>query len=191
MGGLGSGNHYHWWRGNKKTAVEHCLNLDANRWMRDGILAAGTCRVGSCRWTYPGGSCFLVNYQADTLDADYPFVRLWYTWVWTSTKQQESADYRVQLTTTRPRFGGLRWWFVCPLGMNGRACERRVAKLYLPPAERYFGCRHCHRLTYTSCQEHDKRVDALRRNPEALAALVNNLEGASIQQLCLALKAIR
>jgi hypothetical protein len=28
-----------------------------------------------------------------------------------------------------------------------------VAKLYLPPGERRFGCRHCHRLTYTSCRE--------------------------------------
>jgi hypothetical protein len=41
-----------------------------------------------------------------------------------------------------------------------------------------------------SCQQHDRRVDALRRNPDALAALVNNLEGTSIQQLGLVLKAL-
>jgi hypothetical protein len=28
-----------------------------------------------------------------------------------------------------------------------------VGKLYLPPPGRCFGCRHCDRLTYTSCQE--------------------------------------
>jgi hypothetical protein len=28
-----------------------------------------------------------------------------------------------------------------------------VAKLYLPPGDSYFGCRHCHALAYTSCQE--------------------------------------
>jgi hypothetical protein len=42
-----------------------------------------------------------------------------------------------------------------------------VRKLYLPPDGRYFGCRHCYRLTYRSVQEHDKRVDALIRNPGA------------------------
>ena len=93
------------------------------------------------------------------------------------------------VTTTRPRFGGLRWWFVCPLLVDGVACRRRVGKLYLPPRARYLGCRHCHQLTYRSCQEHDKRVDALRRDPEALAAILNNLEGASLQQLALAIKA--
>jgi hypothetical protein len=61
-------------------------------------------------------------------------------------------DYRVRLVTTRPRFGGLRWWFVCLLIVNGRPCSRRVGKLYLPPHGRYFGCRHCHDLTYATCQ---------------------------------------
>src|SRR5436309_2544304 len=29
-------------------------------------------------------------------------------------------------------------------------------ELYLPPQGRYFGCRRCHDLTYTSCQESHK-----------------------------------
>jgi hypothetical protein len=32
----------------------------------------------------------------------------------------------------------------------------RVGKLYLPLGSRYFGCRHCHELTYASCQESHK-----------------------------------
>jgi hypothetical protein len=113
-----------------------------------------------------------------------------YTLTHASTKEQESLDYRVRLTTTQPRFGGLRWWFVCPLGVNGRACSRRVGKLYLPPGRRYFGCRHCHGLTYTSAQTHDKRMDALRRNPELMAALVANPESAPIRLLLLGLQAL-
>jgi hypothetical protein len=66
-----------------------------------------------------------------------------------------------------------------------------VGKLYLPPPARYFGCRHCHDLTYTSCQEHDKRVDAFRRNPELMDALLDNIEGAPPGQLIPALKAMR
>ena len=65
-------------------------------------------------------------------------------------------------------------FFVCPLVVRGSPCERRVGKLYLPPGGRYFGCRLCYDLTYESDQTHDKRVDALRKNPELLAAIVAN-----------------
>jgi hypothetical protein len=167
MGGSGSGNHDHWWRHGKKTAVEDCLSIDASRWKRQGILKAGVRLSGSWRWTYRSGSGFTVNFEVDTLDLSCPFVRLWYSWVWTSTQQQGSDDYRVRLTATRPRFGGLRWWFVCPLIVDGRPCGRRVGKLYLPPRSRYFGCRHCHELTYTSCQErhkHDRLYRFMARN---------------------------
>jgi hypothetical protein len=64
-----------------------------------------------------------------------------------------------------------------------------VGKLYLPPGARYFGCRRCHELTYRSCQEHDGRVSALRRDPALLSALLNDLDAASPGQLLLALKA--
>jgi hypothetical protein len=74
----------------------------------------------------------------------------------------EALDYRLRLTATRPRYGGLRWWFVCPLVANGLPCGRRVGKLYLPPGGRYYGCRHCYRLTYTSCRE-SRKFDAAFR----------------------------
>ncbi len=78
----------------------------------------------------------------------------------------------IRLETTPLHFGGHRWWGICPLVVNNVPCNRRVGKLYLPPGDRYFGCRHCHRLTYRSAQEHDKRVDALRRNPMVLNAIM-------------------
>jgi hypothetical protein len=162
MGGSGSGSHYHWWRHGKKTAVEDCLSIDVNRWKREGILKADVYLSGSWQWTYRSGGGFRVNYEVDTVDLTSPFVRLWYSWVWKSTQQQESADYRVALTTTRPPFGGLRWWFCCPLIVSGRLCNRRVAKLHMPPQSRYFGCRHCYQLTYTSCQE-SRKYDGLYR----------------------------
>jgi hypothetical protein len=115
-----------------------------------------------------------------------PWLRLCYT----LAASGQAIEYTLRLTATRPRFGGLRWWFVCPLSAAGRPCERRVAKLYLPPHGRYFGCRHCHNLSYRSAQEHDKRLDALRRDQERLAALMGNLKGASVSQLGLALKAL-
>jgi hypothetical protein len=162
MGGPGSGNHYHWWRGEKKTVVEDCLSFDANRWMREGILKADALLSGSWRWTYASGGSFSVSYEVDTRDTWGPVVRLTYSWVLRPTGESGSEDYRVRLTATRPRFGGLRWWFVCPLIVNGRACNRRVGRLYLPPGGRYFGCRRCYNLTYTSCQE-SRKHDALYR----------------------------
>ncbi len=161
MGGPGSGNRFY--RHGKKDVVEDCLALDANVWRREGALRAGVRAFGTCNWSYPGGGGFTVNFRVDTLDPSRPAMRLSYSWVWKATKRQDSADYLVRLTTTRPRFGGLRWWFVCPLVANGVPCGRRAGKLYLPPGGRYFGCRLCHGLTYTSCQESHKYDAAFRR----------------------------
>ena len=63
--------------------------------------------------------------------------------------------------------------------------NRRVLKLYLGGGK-YFGCRHCYCLTYESCQEHDARVDALRRDPERLRRI---LESGDTLQSLIAVKA--
>ena len=161
MGGSGSGSHYHWWRGSKKQTVQDCRTLDANRWMREGGLAPGIHRSGRWNWlnSATGERVSSIGYEVCTLDTADLWLRLHYTF----TASGENIDYRIRLTTTRPRFGGLRWWFVCPLIVNGRRCNRRVGKLHLPPSGRYFGCRHCHDLTYTSCQESRKYSSLYRR----------------------------
>ncbi len=97
---------------------------------------------------------------------------------------KENLTQRIQLHATRQNIGGLRWWFSCP------DCGRRVDKLYLPAEKRYFGCRHCYDLTYQSVQEHDKRVDFFRNNPEALLAALET-PYVKLSTLGLALKAIR
>jgi hypothetical protein len=84
------------------------------------------------------------------MDPETAWLRLHYQW------RGEAIDYRVQLVTTKPTYGGLRWWFICPLARRDGGPPRRVAKLYLPPGSRYFGSREGHRLTYTSCQESGK-----------------------------------
>src|SRR5262249_34649585 len=98
MGGAGSGNHYHWWRSGKKKVVEDCLTPAASRWMREGILRASVMVTGTWRWTYASGKGFSVSYSADTLDPAAPFVRLSHSWVWPSSPDPQSADYRVRLT---------------------------------------------------------------------------------------------
>lgn len=63
----------------------------------------------------------------------------------------------VELTSTPCHFGGVRWWFRCPLVReDGGVCDRRVAKLWFPPGQRFFGCSECHNLTHRSSLEcHD------------------------------------
>jgi hypothetical protein len=153
MGGSGSGNFYHHHRPTKKPVVEDCLSLDVADWQRCGTLRAGGAYSGTTRWTYPGGNTFAVSYEIHAHDPERAAAVLSYRWVWTSSGQADSACYAVRLTATALHRGGCRWWFVCPLVINGVPCGRRAGKLYLPPSARYFGCRTCHGLTYTSCQE--------------------------------------
>lgn len=48
----------------------------------------------------------------------------------------------IALLTTKCNYGGKRYWFKCT------ACERMVAKLYMPYGGKVFACRHCYDLTY-------------------------------------------
>lgn len=65
-------------------------------------------------------------------------------------------NYTIELQTTPLPWGGVRYWFTCPLVRDGKHCERKVGALYLSPSGRFFGCRHCYDLTYKSSQEKGK-----------------------------------
>ena len=47
---------------------------------------------------------------------------------WTDDKQ--SFEYKVRLTTTPCHFGGVRYWFICPLTRSNVPCRRRVGVHY-------------------------------------------------------------
>jgi hypothetical protein len=157
MGGIFSTR----WDGHRKaTTVEECRVLDLGLLARDGAFWPGC--SGTARWSRgqeeissigflvlpaPQGLLLVLNYRLG--------------------QPGESVEVPIRLETTPLHFGGVRWWGRCPLVVSNVPCTRRVCNLYLPPGGRYFGCRKCHRLSYRSVQEHDKRVDALVRNPEA------------------------
>jgi hypothetical protein len=183
MGGFGSGR---WGWHSKKTTVEDCKTLDLHQLAREGSFVAW--RTGSLRWLRGEQETGSIGYTVRPC-GDRLVLVLSYRWSQAGGEGQ-SIEVPIPLETTRPRFGGLRWWGRCPLAVSGVACRRRVAKLYLPPAECYFGCRVCHGLTYHSAQTHDKRVDALRRNPELLDAIMEDHRGTSVRDLILALKAL-
>jgi len=158
MGGAGSGR---WgWR-DKKTTVEECLTLTAGKLARDGVIARSS-GSGWLSWTSTttGEQTASAGYSREGND-DLVVLRLRYT-VGRRDGEKQDIEVPIVIQTTPSAVGGIRWFFTCPLIVNGRSCGRRVGKLYLPPVARYFGCRHCHDLTYTSCQE-SHRLNTLFR----------------------------
>lgn len=137
MGGIGSGNWYRW---DKKDTVEDNRSIDVRRWQREGLLIPG--QSFSWEWWRQGEKVADIDVRVDSaarVFLSYRYRRNGDEW--------ENLDYPVSLDTTSCTYGGGRYWFRCP----AVGCGRRVALLYL--GSRYFACRHCYRLTYTSQRE--------------------------------------
>lgn len=171
MGGYGSGRD--WYR--KKITVESCRVLDVGSLQRAKVLRADRHSHGSWVWSdaETGEKTADISYEVNTInptetagnkcgidglkpfDADTNWIRLSYTF----TESGETMKYRVGLITDPLPWGGVRWAFLCPNVHCGRVCR----KLYLPNGGRYFACRLCYRLTYTSSQD-AHRWDTLARS---------------------------
>ena len=145
MGGFGS-SRWGWYR--KKTQVEECLRLHIKTIKED--LKPGY--LGFVFWSRGERVTDSISYRM--VGEDTPIaVRLNYTQTNRSSDEKNDLDYAILLTTTPLAWGGVRYWFVCPLVVDNLPCRRRVGCLYLPPNGQYFGCRYCYDLTYRSSQE--------------------------------------
>jgi len=152
VGGFGSGRY----RRPAKWTVEECLFLDINQARRSGLIGKSQIPVFVKSSYFPWGKkVAMITFSIDESNENRPILTLKYE------VDQEGKRKRIRepvpLQATQPYFGGDRWWFTCPLVVDGQPCQRRVGKLYIPPGGTYFGCRHCHDLTYRSCQESHKR----------------------------------
>lgn len=88
-----------------------------------------------------------VGIEVSTLEGDN-YLRIHYTQTDNYSEEKKDFDYKIPLTTTPCRFGGKRYWFICPWCKNGVYCGKRVGTLYKDGD--YFACRHCYDLTYSS-----------------------------------------
>jgi hypothetical protein len=149
VGGFGSGGS-RWQR--RKLTVDESLALDMGEF-RSRLFPRA---AGTIIWTWASGNKSSIGYYVSRNDGGLIFT-IHYRW-----RDSEQVRIPVRLQETATQFGGRRWWFTCPLVVNGMACHRRAGKLFLPPGAKYFGCRTCHALTYRSCQEahRDDRVFA-------------------------------
>lgn len=117
--------------------------LDVNQMHRAGVFKPG--RAGWWEWWRAEERVGWINYSMEdhSLRLTYRFRQNGGDW--------EDVDYPVPIIRKACRFGGTRPYFACPGIRNGVTCGRTVAKLF--SGSRYFLCRHCYRLAYTSQSE--------------------------------------
>ncbi len=149
MGGFGSGR---WNQHTKKRTVEDCWILDLDDILLDNPDTDLPC--GVLQVIRINGHEFPLPIRYDFVEEDGPYLDI--TYPRGTRNAQEQVKERLTLLSTRPKFGGARWYLSCPFTTEGECCGNRVLKLYLPPEERRFGCRECHELTYESSQQSHK-----------------------------------
>ena len=159
MGGYGSGR---WGSQRKKTQVEHCRRFaigDLIKGIRYVEGGGGLWR-GGITWSLAGRYVADITYTI-RIDSGL-LVELAYN-LTPAGGEPEQINYTVRLTSAPLPWGGLRYWFICPV----KNCGRRARKLYLAPGGKYFACRHCYNLTYKSAQE-EHSGDSLWRSMAAM-----------------------
>jgi hypothetical protein len=143
MGGQGSGNFS--WRRSRRDVIEHALVLDMAALNQDRRLIPGTEMIGRWQATSPLGSrTMTVTYDCNLTNLDEATLHISF---WARGMERGQT---LRLAATRPRLGGVRLWFVCPV------TERRARALYLPEGRVQFASREAHRLSYRSQGETDR-----------------------------------
>jgi hypothetical protein len=152
VGGYGSG------RTGGRPTVESALRLDIGSMMRWGVIRPGAHLKGEMALQFYDDE-LAIKFESRVRDPWDSWLRLQYEIYDYWTGDLHHIDDRFFLTATRPPFGGLRWWFVCP------RLNRRVRKLYLPLGGRHFRSQRAYRLPYSSQREtvHDRAMRRARK----------------------------
>jgi len=126
-----------------KAIIEHGFRFSVHRTVAEGARFRGpfeapTTQSGTWQWTRDGERSATINYtvrrhapRAATLELSYRI-------------NGESIAYSIALIAQPCRFGGLRWFGLCP------RTGRKVSKLYLPNGAKRFLSRQAYRLAYRS-----------------------------------------
>jgi hypothetical protein len=163
MGGIFSGR---WHDHRRRRTVEGSLAFDFDKLLR-AFKKAGKDFEDGAEATMSFGDVLSVALRASLSPREHEgrtydgLLTLSYTF------EEREASYGLLLSSRTPNYGGRRYFVHCMVRKkDGTTCLRRASKLYLPRSggETFFACRECHRLSYKSVQEHDKRVDELVRN---------------------------
>jgi hypothetical protein len=160
MGGYGSG------RPSGRVIVENALRLDIDALMRRSVIRPGA-HVGCAMRMEFYDQELEIHFESRVGHPENSWLRLKYAITDYHSGDDLEIDDQIFLVTTRPPFGGLRWWFECPRS------RRRVRVLHLPLGGRHFWSRRTYRLGYASQREtvYDR---ALRRSRKLCKRLGGN-----------------
>ena len=168
-----------------RLTVEECHGLVVEELMRKGLFSAPNGTNCAVTWTNGDGiELFRVGLRLVATTPGRIALILCYDGASGYTPRGSRIEYGVQVTSTPCRFGGQRYWFLCPVVRQGIRCGQRVSKLYLPVGRGMFGCRKCHNLTYTSCR--NKTLDRLLEDPELIR---QNLQSSNFRKKMLGVAA--
>ena len=128
--------------------IEHSYCLDVKTLRQQGCFRSN--KQGECRWYNGWGDRVGIVWYRVTLgekgygEIQFHYIDVWYVFYlpWGETIKTEE---RIALTATPCRYGGKRWWLLCP-----PSNKHRVTKLYAPYSSPFFKCRNCHELIYRS-----------------------------------------
>src|SRR5262245_23867288 len=127
--------------------VGGCLRLDIDKLMRWGVIQPGDHLSGEMTFNFDDDK-LTIKFESRLDELQESWLRLQYAIDDDWTGQTHEIDDRIFLVSTRPPFGGLRWWFLCP------RLNHRVRKLYQTLADGIFGQgRHM-----GSCTHHSVRL---------------------------------
>src|SRR3954469_5559141 len=116
--------------------VEQGLTLNIDQLVKARFLIPGSRTSGRVDWTFgrTGQPAGAVRYESQ-LALPNAYLRLTFAVSDPVRGESHSTEQEIRLTTTRPRLGGVRWWFICP--QSGA----RVGRLHLPPGSSQFAGR--------------------------------------------------
>lgn len=170
MGGYGSTR---WDYHTKKLIVEECLQISIfkfKKYLKPGLIA-------SIEWK---NNIFgIYDFNLIVIGSEHPSsIQISY-YLGNHKKDEIKIKYSIQLSTSALSWGGVRYWFICPV----IGCGRRVGVLYLPLGGKYFGCRHCYRLTYKSSQEQHMYEDVYRMLAASMSQGTNQYDWRDMKYL--------
>jgi hypothetical protein len=148
-------------RARQRATLEQGLKLDLNRLIRQGAVRPGA-KSGpfSIQWTntWSGEEVASGIVTANLEGAEAGF-RI----------QIESLDQRISLTTQPRPFGGLQWYFRCPI------TQRRCSMLWMPPGANRFCSRQAWRGQVAYASQFESPGDrAERARAKIKARLIGN-----------------
>ncbi len=135
-----------YYRYSKKQEAEDLKKVDVFFLKSRGYFHKGFA-TGNVTWSRNGDETGRVGFEM-RINENEKYLRFIYTQTDRETEEKTDFDYKIPITTTACNLGGVRYWFQCPFYTNGLYCGRRVGALYL--GDKYFACRHCYNLTYSS-----------------------------------------